>query len=260
MKRDLELEACLKQYTPPDINPDIRTYHIEQLSEDIREMDYLPRQSFAGQILTHLSYISGWIWLVQAAMLCLIFFYVFQANLLLVNMLLFCFAPGLSLILIYELSKSFRAGIWEMEASCRYNLAQIFLFRLCILFGGDFMVLTGALAAYRMIEGALWEFCFYALLPFFLTSAVSLYLLRRIGSRWNSAVMAGVSVMAGILEFGIMSFSSQWVSLSTVSLTKVLPLLTLLALVPLIYNALKLCTEIHYLNENRKDRNLWNFE
>jgi len=78
MKRDLELEACLKQYTPPEINPDIRTYHIEQLSEDIREMDYLPRQSFAGQILTHLSYISGWIWLVQAAMLCLIFFYVFQ--------------------------------------------------------------------------------------------------------------------------------------------------------------------------------------
>lgn len=260
MKRDLELETLLKQYTPPEIDSDIRNFHIAQLSEDIREMDYLPQQSFIRQILTHLSFISGWIWFIQAAMLCLIFFYVFQANVLLVNMLLFSLAPGLSLILVYELSKSFRADIWEMEAACRYNLAQIFLFRLCILFGADFLVLAGALAVYRMADGALWEFCFYALLPFFLTSAASLYLLRRMGSRWSSAVMAAVTGIAGILEFGIMSFASQWMSFGIASLSKILPPITLLALVPLVYNALKLCTEVHYLDGNRKDRNLWNFE
>ena len=144
------MENVLRQYTIPVINPGIRRHQIAQLSADIRDMDYLPPQSFTGQLLTQLSFISGWIWLAQAAMLFLLFFCFFRADPFQVNMMMFCLASVLSLILTCEMSKSFRAGAWEMEASCRYNLAQIFLFRLCILFGVDFLVLTAALIAYHL--------------------------------------------------------------------------------------------------------------
>ena len=99
-EQKLKLEALLRQYTPPEIHPDIRSSQIMQLSADIRNMDYFPRQSFTVQIMTQLSFISAWVWLAQAGILFLIFYYVFQTELFLLNMLLLCLAPGGSLILI----------------------------------------------------------------------------------------------------------------------------------------------------------------
>lgn len=260
MKKDMELEALLKQYTSPEIDSRIRSFHMEQLSRDIRKMDYLPQQSFIGQILTQLSFIPGWVWLSQAAMLILLYYCVFLNLQRTMNLLLSCLAPALSLILTCELSKSFRAGIWEMETSCRYNLAQIFFFRLCILLGGDFLVLTAALAAYRMVDGLLWQFCLYALLPFFLTSGASLYVLRRIGNRCNTATLTVVPVMVGMLHFLVIPNLTESLSRLGISLSKSMPAVTLLALLALLYNAVKLCAKTHYLNENRKDHNAWNYE
>lgn len=248
-KRDRELEALLKQYTPPEINADIRRTQIAGLSRDIQDMDYFPRQSFAGQILTQMSFISGWVWFAQAGILFLLFFYVFKAHPVQVNMMMLCLAPGLSLILVYEMTKSFRINIWEMESACRYNLAQIFFFRLCILFGGDFLVLTGALIAYRMVNGLLWQFCLFALLPFFLSSAISLFALRRIGNRCNSAMTAAIPLLSGILAAWLILFIDEELSHMGITLSKSTPIFTILAFALLLYNALRLCTCIHYLNE-----------
>lgn len=248
-EKDPELEALLKQYMPPEIRPDIRRSQITQLSADIRNIDYLPCQSFSEQILTQLSFISGWVWPAQAGILFLIFYYVFRTDLLLLNMILSCLAPGLSLILICEISKSFRANIWEMEAACRYNLAQIFFFRLSILFGGDFVVLTCALIAYRMADGLLWQFCFYAVLPFFLTSAVSLYILRRFGSRCSPAMTAALPLPAGFFVYWTMPLIKAVLLQVGASLTGSIPIITLLAFALLLYNAIRLCTDVRYLSE-----------
>ncbi|MCM1539975.1 MAG: hypothetical protein NC121_01810 [Blautia sp.] len=260
MKKDPELEKLLQNDTPPEIDADIRKRQIIRLSGDIQNMDYLPPQSFTGQILTQLSFISGWVWFAQAGILFLLFFCVFRAHPLQVEMMMLCLSPGLSLILVWEMTKSFRMNIWEMESACRYNLAQIFFFRLCILFGGDFLVLTGALVAYRMADGLLWQFCLFALLPFFLTSALSLYALRRIGNRCNVAVAAAIPLLAGILVtwtvLDVNEFTTRW----NISLSGGIPLITLLALAALLYNALKLCAGVHHLHENRKEYDTWNFE
>ena len=261
IKRNTELEAMLKHYSPPAVDRDIRRLQIEQLSRDILEMDYLPRQSFVTQLLTQFSSVSAWIWLVQAGILILIYYYVFRHNQLMVNLILFSLAPGLSLILVYELSKSFRANIWEMEAACRYNLAQIFFFRLCILLGGDFLILGGALIAYRMTDGLLWQFCLYALMPFFLTSALSLSALQRAGSRCSTALLVTVPLAAGFIIYCITPFMNSSLSaFMNVSPSRSVPVITLLSLTLLIYNARRVCTAMHYLNENRKDQNLWNLE
>lgn len=248
-KENPELETLLKQYTVPEIHPDIRESQIARLSADIRNMDYLPPQSYIGQILTQMSFMSGWVWFLQAGALFLTFFHVFQADPLQVNMMMFCLASGLSLILVCEMSRSFRMNIWEMEAACRYNLAQIFLFRLCILFGGDFLVLTAALIAYRMTDGPLWQFCLFALLPFFLSSAVSLYALRRIGNHCNSALTAAIPLLTGILIVRAIPFINEILSCMSISLSRGIPAITILAFALLLYNALRLCTEVHYLNE-----------
>ncbi len=147
------------------------------------------------------------------------------------------------------MSKSFRVNIWEMEAACRYNLAQIFFFRLCILFGGDFLVLAGALIAYRMVDGLLWQFCLYALLPFCLTSAISLYALRRIGNHCNSVVITAAPLLAGISVAQMILLINNILSYMGISLSRSIPVITILAFVLLLYNAVRLCTGVHYLTE-----------
>lgn len=249
MKKDWELEELLKKYTPPEINAGIRQCQIRQLSDDVRNMDFFPPQSYIGQILTQLSFISGWVWFAQAGILFSFFYYVYRADLFQVNLLMYSLAPALSLILVCEMSKSFRVNIWEMEAACRYNLAQIFFFRLCILFGGDFLVLTGALIAYRMMDGLLWQFCLYALRPFCLTSALSLYALRCIGNRCNSVVISAVPLLAGIFVIQAIPFIDHILSYMGISLSRSIPALTILAFLLLLYNAMRLCTGVHYLNE-----------
>lgn len=248
--KDLELEALLKQYTAPEIHPEIRASQIARLSGDIRNMDYLPPQSFTGQILTQLSFLSGWIWLAQAGMLLLLFLCFFRADPIQVNMMIFCLASGLSLILTYEMSKSFRADVWEMEAACRYNLSQIFFFRLCILSGGDFLVLTAALVIYRMTGGPLWQFCLFTLLPFFLSSAISLYALRRIGNRCHSTAIAVIPLFSVNLTAWLIPAMEECLSGIGISLSQAMPVMTLLALAFLLYHAGRLCTKVHYLSEN----------
>lgn len=248
--KDPELENILRQYTIPEIRPDIRTHQIAQLSADIRDMDYLPPQSFTGQLLTQLSFVSGRIWLAQAAMLVLLFLCFFRAEPVQVNMMMLCLASVLSLVLTCEISKSFRADVWEMEAACRYNLAQIFLFRLCILFGGDFLVLTAALITYRMTDGPLWQFCLFTLLPFFLSGAISLCALRRIGNRCNSAAIAAIPLFSVNLTAWAIPLMEQGLSHMGISLSEVIPVITLLSLALLLYHAGRLCTRVHYLNEN----------
>lgn len=260
MKKEKELEDLLQQYAPPKINDDIRRTQIARLSRDIQDMDYFPPQSFTVQILTQLSFISGWIWFAQAGILFLLFFCVFRAHPFQIDMMLFCLSPGLSLILVYEMTKSFRMNIWEMESACRYNLVQIFFFRLCILFGGDFLVLTGALIAYRMADGLLWRFCLFALLPFFLCSAISLYVLRCIGNRCNVTVTAATPLLTGVFVTRAVIPISEYMDCRNISLTKGIPLITILAFAALLYNALRLCAGAHHLCQNRKEHKAWNYE
>lgn len=259
-KKDPELETLLKQIDAPAIDPDIRRNQIAKLSRDVQDMEYFPRHSFAEQILTQMSFISGWVWIAQAGVVFLLYFCSFYFNDINIKPYLLFMAPGLSLILIYELAKSFSSNIWEMEAACRYNLAQIFLFRLCILCGCDFMVLACTLVVYRMTGGTFWEFCFLLLLPFLITVSASLFILRRVGNRLNHGTIAVVPLMTGNVTSFLVGFLSSDNVIDKSLLQNATPIVTLLALFIFLYNCMRLCTEQHYLNENRKDQNLWNFE
>ncbi len=262
MKKDPALEALFQQNIAPDINPKVRDEQIRKLSHEVRNMEYLPRQSFAEQILTQMSFISGWVWLAQACFL-LFMFAVSQNQRWFPTygqIALFCLTPALSLILTCEMSKSFSVDMWEMEAACRYNLAQILFLRLCILCGCDLFLLTGALMAYRSTGGALWQFCLYALLPFFLTAALSLYLLRRMGNRCSFMTMAAISLTVGIFLPLFLQCVPYVYRIPSHRFCSIIFTATFLALLLFFYNALRLCAQQSYVYDNRKDQNAWNLE
>lgn len=189
-----ELKPILQKNKAPAIRHELRLAQIRQLTHDAGKMDILSRRSLLEHIFLQASYLSRWIWLVQASLPALLFYYGIQGNHMLVFTCMMMLAPCLTLALLYELSKSFRSGMWEMEAPCRYNLQQLLAMRICFLSGTDTAVLLAALLCFRMVGGSLWQFALYVLIPFFLASALCLGILRRYAHRVSQYLLAAVSL------------------------------------------------------------------
>jgi len=260
MKKDLQLYALLQKNTPPQIHNRLRRSQITALTKDAMSMEYLGHQSLLTQVMTQLSYISGWVWAVQAGYLALLYLLTLKPDFFPLCDMMMLISPGLSLILLYELSKSFSYNMGEMEASCRYNLPRIFFLRLCILSGADFLILGGALIVFLKTGEMLWKFCLFTLLPFFLTCAFILHLLRKIGNRIHFIPLAVISLSSQVFyplaESAIRTDLDEYGGFLT---GRAIPAATVLALLLFLYNAAGLCRRQHYINENGKERKIWSF-
>lgn len=195
--RDGALQKLLLTNIPPETEEQKRLLLIRQLSAEAEHMDYLSRESFGEKILTAVSYFSLRSWLAHLALLVLFFVCTLWGKESTILACLFSLAPGLALLFLFELSKTFSCNMWEMEAACRYNLPQLFFMRLCTLSGLDFFILAGCLAVFRLSGGLLLQFMVCTLLPFFLLSSLCLLLLRHYG-RWGS--LTGVASAAVLLS------------------------------------------------------------
>lgn len=264
------LRQLLLQNVPPETDTAEKKEQLIQLNQAVRDMDYCNPQSFVEKILTQFSYLSPWIWLVQAGYLAILFYTACRGvREHLVGFLLFL-APCLILILLLELSKTFGHNMWELESVCRYNLARLFFFRLCILSGADFLVLGGALAAFQITGGQLWQFALCVLLPFFLCASICLWLLRHFGNRANNIGMAVACLM--LFMFWTLLISSpitenllynvhdpEYPISYPISLPQTALWATLIAVILFIISAFRLCTKQYY-ETNRKDQSIWNLE
>lgn len=256
------LLQLLQTHIPPPLDPGRRRAMLMQLSAMAMDMDYLPRQSFAEKILTQASYLSRWIWLAQAALLTLFYYYAFQPDRAKLNACALSLAPCLIFMLTAELCKTFQHNMWEMEAACRYNLATLLFLRLCILSGTDFLVLGGALTVFCMTGGALWQFALYTLLPFFLTSALCLWLLRHWGRHCNAIILTAVSLLFGFFEASLSRILLQLQErFHSAGLEKAVLLATAAAMLLFFINSILLCFQnagkIFY---KRKGNQLWSLE
>lgn len=117
MKKQLndELKLILEKNQPPVIRQELRLAQIRQLTDDAQQMDILSQYSLLEHIFLQATYLSRWIWLVQAALLTLVFYYSSQSSQMLVFTSMMLLAPCLTLVLLYELSKSFHNGMWEID-------------------------------------------------------------------------------------------------------------------------------------------------
>lgn len=264
MKREKETQKLLRQILQTNIAPkpeaDRRRALIRRLSADAMEMSYLEEESFLKKVLTIGSYFSPWTWAAQAALLGL-FFYCTFAYRETVAVGLLCLAPGLVLILLCELSKTFGNHMWEMEAACRYNLPQLFFLRLTLLSGTDFLILAGALAIFRMSGGKLWQFAVNALLPFFLLSALCLWLIKHFGSHCNRMGLFGIVILAeSMLWYPCFRLFEEIERRFGNAVTQKTALCaTAAALLLYLCSAVSLCAKKYYGNTGKEDK-LWSLE
>lgn len=190
-----ELRPLLEKNTVPPIRSDLRCAQIQLLTHNARSMDILSRRSLLEHILLQATYLSRWIWLAQAALLAVLFFYGFQGDPFQMLPCILLTAPFLTLCLLYEVSKSLAFGMWELEAPCRYSHLQLLTMRLCFLSGTDTVVLLGALLSFRMVGGSLWQFALYVLLPFFLASAFCLHIIRIQANRISQYLVSAIALL-----------------------------------------------------------------
>lgn len=256
-----QLRLLMLGSRPPEINPAHRRSQIDLLTAEALKCDYLDRPRFFEELLSVISYFTPWIWLLQAGFLALLFLYMHVGMLDYVTCCITALAPCLTLILLYELSKSFRSNMWEMEAACRYNLPRLFFLRLCILSGTDLIVLGASAAAFCMAGGFLWQFALYTLLPFFLSSALCLWLLQYLGSRYSTNALVAVCLSGGSAwSILLAALQALILRLDRELLIQVTLWATLGALVLFLAGAFRLCTKKYYENtDNRKEHNVWNF-
>lgn len=237
-----ELRPLLKKNTAPPIQSRLRAAQISQLANEAQKMDILGRRSLSEHIFLQASYLSRWIWLMQAALLLMLFYYSLQGYQVLVFSGILLLAPCLTLALIYELSKSFSFGMWELEASCRYNLWQLFVMRICFVTGTDVLVLLGSLICFRMVGGSLWQFSMYVLLPFFLTSALCLCLIQRYPHRISQYLLSAAALIICMVLFPFLQRCDSFIQTRfTVSYEKIISAATLCSLFLFVFYAVRLC-------------------
>lgn len=245
------LRKLLRDCPPPEPEAKRRQAFLTQLTADAAKMDYLKQESFLRRIWFTGASFSGWTWAAHLVLLLLFCYSVFSEDHSRLTAALLSLAPGLVLLLLYELSKTFGNNMWEMESACRYNLPQLFFLRLSLLGGMDFVILTLCLTVFRMFGGELWEFALYTLLPFFLLSSFCLLLLRRLGSRCHPAGLVAAVLLA---EFLWVPFSEVFyrirLSLGDGVLEKAVCTATLASMFLFLGSAASLCMKKHYGPEN----------
>lgn len=251
-----KLKQLLSQNPAPLPDQQIKQLHIQSCSKAVLSMDYLGQQSFLEKVLTQASYLSPFAWTAQAGILIILFLFALQESRLSIFFCLLLLPSVLTLILLYELSKSFSCHMWELESGCRYNLPQLFLMRLCILGFCDLLILGSSLAAFRMAGGPLWLFCLCTLLPFFLSAALCLWALRLFGNRCTPLRLSVIPILISFL-------CTFWENRIYVWLSKGYPLekaaawATPPALLFFLYHAVRLCAK-HNDFFNRKEKTVWN--
>lgn len=211
-------------------------------------MDYMNHQSLAEKLSTQISYMSPWSFLLQAGLLVILFCLSFAHALKEATFCLMSLTPILTGILISELSKSFSHNMWEMEAACRYNLTKLFFLRICILSGTDFIVLAASLAAFRIAGGMLWQFACCTLLPFFLSSALCLWLLQHFGNQCRYPVLLSVCILTTLAAFMVILFlENVQIQLDTMRLDMIFLWASLGTMLLFLLCAFRLCTKKHFV-------------
>lgn len=155
-----------------------------------------PDAALPDRLLRQLPYISLWIWPLQFLVL-LSFFLLFQREKLTVEtlVLLSFTGPLLAILPIADLVRSFGCNMWEMESACRYDLRQITAMRLCIIGGGDILVLLLGCCLYGRRFSAIWEFGLYILLPFLISSCVYLWELNHFSRKCGIYMLGTTGIL-----------------------------------------------------------------
>lgn len=201
-----KMTRFLEQNQAPDPMPE----KIVRLKQEIRHQAEVlpcvlpPEASLPDRLLRQIPYISLWIWPVQLLLLLLFATFLRKEAITVEQLLLLSFTgPLLAVLPVADIVRSFGCNMWEMEAACRYDLRQITAMRLCIIGGGDIVVLAVGGCLYGRHPGGIGEFSLYILLPFLASSCLYLWELNHFSRKCNGYLLAATGIVLNFICFPV---------------------------------------------------------
>lgn len=260
-KTDEEKTArFLEQNQVPNPLPE----NIARLKQEVRiRAESMPlmlphNAALPDRLLRQLPYISLWIWPVQFFVLLLFFLLLWRETVSMETLVLLSFTgPLLAILPMADIVRSFGCNMWEMESACRYDLRQITAMRLCIVGGGDILVLTFGCLLYGKRLNAIWEFGLYILLPFLISSCIYLWELNHFSRKCSIYMLSATGIMLIIVGSVVLQNIYNWIRTDSF---KWIPTVTLTAVIAFgaatLYGAVSLCGNLKKKEGGVK----WNLE
>lgn len=164
-----------------------------------------PGEPYVVRVLRQIPYITGWVWIVQAAVAVLFWAAAgegmtgFEAA-----MLLSLTAPVLALLPVVDIIRSFGHNMCEMEAACRYDLRQITAMRMCVIGSVDLALLAAGGCLYQEKCGSIWEFGLFVLLPFLAGSSLYCWELHRFSAKCSGFVLLTTGIVLDLFGYPLL--------------------------------------------------------
>lgn len=248
-KSDQEkITQFLQQHQAPKPLPEKVARLKQEVKQQAESMPFvfLQNSRLPDRLLRQLPYISLWIWPVQLLVLLLFFLLLQQQSVSVETLtLLSSTGPLLAILPMADIIRSFGCNMWEMEAACRYDLRQVTAMRLCIVGGGDILVLAFGSCLYGQKMSALWEFGLYILLPFLISSSIYLWELNHFPGKYSTFLLVSTGIGVNLMCCFLLENINN--RMHTVHM-KWLPAVTGIAVIAFsaatVYSAVSLCTNL----------------
>ena len=161
-----------------------------------------PKANRFDFILGQIAYIRKRVWLTSCLLLISILpgLHIFSDDNLFHSLwLVSSFLPFVVLVTLTEVARSTSYHMAEMEAACRYHLADIVLLRIGILTGFNLLLFGVIVLSFLdKFDFGLFRLGIYLLLPALLTCALSLLVMNHIRSREALYICGSISCFVGI--------------------------------------------------------------
>ena len=200
-----QIERLLRQNRPPRADGEKAAALKRELRSRAEGMDFqvcAPGESYMARVLRQIPYITGWVWIVQAAVAAVLLAAAgesmtgFEAA-----MFLSFTAPVLALLPVVDVIRSYGHNMCEMEAACRYDLRQITAMRMCVIGSVDLVLLAAGGWLYQEKCGSIWEFGLFVLLPFLAGSSLYCWELHRFSAKCSVFVLLATGIVLDLLGY-----------------------------------------------------------
>lgn len=183
----------------------------KEFMRQVKRRRHIQKISIFNMVKMQLHYVSKIVWMMDCLFLGMA---VICSNFARTEYIgcIYAMIPFFVMMSITESMRSYRYGMDELELSARFSLKSIILTRMLVLGVGNFIMLilvtfvlhTGiALENYNgiIMRTASWTNIIYMLVPYMLTAAGGLMIVRRFPNREGNYICFAYSAMIAVLEF-----------------------------------------------------------
>ncbi|MGI6071148.1 MAG: hypothetical protein ACOYBE_12125 [Blautia sp.] len=197
--REKDWKQLFDQYRMPCPSQELKEDQIRRVLQAYRSMRPVHKKTKLQRWADAAGHLSAFTWFFQAVLLLLLgaAFLVDWIDALGVAVFT---APLLGIIGTLELMRSYAWNMWELEQSCRYHLPQMMGMKMVVLGILDFLVLI----VFGVVGGCggwgMNGFLIQILIPFLLSNAVSLWLMRRFRNSYGFGILLAAGLFMSVLN------------------------------------------------------------